>query len=57
MRRGTTPLHTFTLPLDLNNVTDLRIIYVTQSGECGLYDRVTEQFYGNDGDGEFEVET
>lgn len=27
MRRGTTPLHTFTLPLDLNNVTDLRIIY------------------------------
>lgn len=29
--------------------------YVTQSGECGLYDRVTERFYGNAGDGEFEV--
>ena len=31
--------------------------YVSQSGECGLYDNVTKQFYGNAGSGTFEVET
>ena len=31
--------------------------YITKSGECGLYDLVTKQFYENDGDGTFEVET
>ena len=31
--------------------------YIAKSGECGLYDLVTKQFYGNDGDGTFEVET
>lgn len=31
--------------------------FITQDGECGLYDLVTKQFYGNAGDGTFEVET
>lgn len=30
--------------------------FVTKNGECGLYDRVTKQFYGNSGDGKFEVD-
>ena len=32
------------------------IPYVAPSGECGLYDKVTEQFFGNAGGGTFEVE-
>lgn len=31
--------------------------FITQDGECGLYDLVTKQFYGNAGDGTFEAET
>lgn len=30
--------------------------FITQDGECGLYDLVTKQFYGNAGDGTFEAE-
>ena len=30
--------------------------YVSVSGECGLYDKVTKQFHGNFGSGTFEVE-
>ena len=30
--------------------------YATADGECGMYDNVTQQFYGNAGDGTFEVE-
>ena len=30
--------------------------HVTQDGECGMYDKVTKQFYGNSGGGTFEVE-
>lgn len=33
------------------------IPFVTQDGECGLYDNVTKQFYGNSGSGTFEAET
>lgn len=31
--------------------------HITKDGECGLYDKVTKQFYGNAGEGTFEVET
>lgn len=31
--------------------------FIAKSGECGLYDLVTNQFYGNAGDGTFDVET
>lgn len=31
--------------------------YINSSGESGLYDKVTRQFYGNSGDGTFEAET
>lgn len=30
--------------------------FVTPSGECGMYDYVTKQFYGNDGAGAFDAE-
>lgn len=30
--------------------------FTLKSGECGMYDYVTKQFYGNDGSGAFEVE-
>lgn len=30
--------------------------HITESGECGLYDKVTKQFYGNAGEGTFEAE-
>lgn len=35
MRRGTTPTHTFTLPIDAASITKLRITYV-QDGEIVL---------------------
>lgn len=31
--------------------------FITSDGECGLYDKVTQQFYGNAGSGTFEAET
>lgn len=31
--------------------------HIDSSGECGMYDKVTQKFYGNDGGGTFEVET
>lgn len=31
--------------------------HIDPSGECGMYDKITQQFYGNDGVGTFEVET
>lgn len=33
------------------------IPFITRDGECGLYDLVTKQFYGNCGDGKFDAET
>ncbi len=30
--------------------------FITQSGECGMYDFVTKKFYGNDGVGAFDAE-
>lgn len=31
--------------------------FIRQDGECGLYDEVTKQFFGNAGNGTFEAET
>ena len=41
MRRGTTPIHTFTLPFDVDVVSDARIIY-TQDGSIVLKKEVSD---------------